>query len=97
LGSAFHDGLAGSSGLVLLSQVGLLFSVAAVVAFFAAPLWGRCADSIGRVRVFRLSMAGFAVSLLIVAGTLQAGLSDILAPTYCFAVLLGARLVVLSH
>jgi hypothetical protein len=38
-------------------------------------------------------MAGFAVSLLIVAGTLQAGLSDILAPTYCFAVLLGARLV----
>jgi len=72
-------------------QVGLIFSVSALLWFLTSPRWGRLSDRTGRKRIILLGVSAFAISLSAFALVLAFGLSGGLPPLLCFGLLLLAR------
>jgi MFS family permease len=84
--------MARSIGLTEL-QFGLAFSLANVTLIFASPFWGRKSDTVGRKPVFVIGLFGSAVGTLLMAITLQAGLTGALSSSVLIAMIMGSRMV----
>lgn len=74
-------------------QIGLVFTVSALVVSLSSPLWGRASDRLGRKRVFVLGMVGYGAFTLVFAVALQLGLAGWYTGWTAFAVLAGTRVL----
>jgi MFS family permease len=74
-------------------QFGLAFSIANVTLIFAAPFWGRKSDSVGRKPVFIVGLFGSAIGTLLMAITLQIGLTGALSSGALIAMIMLSRVV----
>lgn len=74
-------------------QFGWAFTIANITFFFGAAYWGRKSDTIGRKRVFVIGMTGATIGILLMALSLQAGLSGLASGWGVFALLTLSRAV----
>ena len=72
-------------------QVGLVFTVSAILWVLMSPIWGRRSDRVGRKPIILLGVGMFAVSLAALGLVLQAGLSGALPVFVIFLMLVGFR------
>jgi MFS family permease len=74
-------------------QIGTIISISNLAILFAAPLWGRKSDSMGRRAVFVIGMLGYAAGYLGLALGIQAGVAGVLIGLPLFLSLFAARLL----
>jgi MFS family permease len=74
------------------SQFGILIASANVALGFASPYWGERSQTLGRRPVFVIGLSGYAAGFLLLAVTLEAGLSGWLTAWPLFIALLAVRL-----
>jgi MFS family permease len=70
-----------------------IFSLSALLWAICSPFWAREADRRGRKPLIMLGMAGFAVSMMLCAGVVAAGLRHLAGPLVIFLVFLLARAI----
>jgi MFS family permease len=70
-----------------------IFSLSALLWAICSPFWAREADRRGRKPLIMLGMAGFAVSMMLCAGVVAAGLRHLAAPLIIFTGFLLARAI----
>jgi MFS family permease len=74
-------------------QIGVIFSASALMFLICSPKWGQLADRWGRRKVIVFGLVGSAVSALLFAAVLAAGVSSTIDAVVAFSFLLGARLL----
>lgn len=65
-------------------HMGVIVSLAAVSYTIAVPVWGRLSDRLGRVRPVTWGLAGYALTSLAFAATMQAGMTGALLAMTAF-------------
>lgn len=71
--------------------IAVIFSFSAVLWTVSAPFWARQSDIRGRKQLMQVGMAGFAVSTLLCAVVILAGLKGLIVPVVTFALFAVAR------
>jgi MFS family permease len=74
-------------------QIGLVFSSSALMFLFMSPIWGRISDKVGRRQVIILGLIASGCTTLVIAGTLDAALLEIIPSATAFGILLFARIL----
>jgi MFS family permease len=72
-------------------QVGAVFALSAGLWVVASPFWGRRSDNIGRKPVILIGLSGFAVSMVLLALVIQAGLSGWMTLAIAFPLMIVTR------
>lgn len=74
-------------------QVGMVFTLSALLFTFFSPFWGRKSDALGRKRFIIGGLLGFGISVMAFAAVLHVGLSGVLPVIIIFGGLVIARAV----
>jgi len=74
-------------------QVSLIFVASATIWFFVSPRWGRYSDVVGRRLVILIGLLGFATSMVLLAATIQVGLSGTLPIVLIYPLMIASRCV----
>lgn len=75
------------------TEVGTAISIGAVAFVVFAPIWGRISDTWGRTRVIALGFGGQALSYLLLAIVMEAGIAGVIDPTVTFIGMTISRIV----
>jgi DHA1 family multidrug resistance protein-like MFS transporter len=74
-------------------QIGTIISISNLAILFAAPIWGRKSDTMGRRKVFVIGLVGYSLGYAGLAIALEAGNMGLLMAMPLFLSLVGARLL----
>ncbi len=74
-------------------QVSLIFVISATIWMFMSPYWGRRSDVIGRRPVILVGLLGYATSMLLLGGAIQAGLQSTLPVWIVYLMMIASRCV----
>lgn len=74
-------------------MIAMIFSFSAAIWTVSAPYWARQSDRRGRKALMLLGVAGFAVSMLLCAVVVRAGLDKLIPALWVFVLFAGARTV----
>lgn len=74
-------------------QVGAVFALSAALWIVASPFWGRRSDRIGRKPVILIGLVGYAISMVLLAIVIQAGISGALILAVAFPLMVVTRAI----
>lgn len=73
-------------------QVGLISAMTAAMFFFGGPFWGRRCESMGRRKVMIIGLIGYAITTIMFAAVVEAGLRSLLPLLIVFSLMLLTRM-----
>src|SRR5512139_56433 len=74
-------------------QVSTIFATSASIWVFVSPWWGRRSDVAGRRKVILIGLLGFALSMTLLATTIEIGIHAILPPLIVYPLMVASRSV----
>jgi len=73
-------------------QVGLISAMTAAMFFFGGPFWGRRCESMGRRKVMIIGLIGYAITTIMFAAVVEAGLRSLMPLLIVFSLMLLTRM-----
>lgn len=74
-------------------QLSTVFATSATIWVVMSPRWGRRSDVIGRRPVILIGLLGFALSMVLLAASVEAGMAGVVGPALAYPMLVGSRAV----
>jgi len=74
-------------------QVSIIFATSASIWVFVSPMWGRRSDVAGRRTVILIGLLGYALSMTLLATTIEIGIRGLLAPLVVYPLMIASRCV----
>ena len=72
-------------------QVSTIFATSASIWVFVSPMWGRRSDVVGRRTIILIGLLGYALSMTLLATTIEIGILGLLSPAIVYPMMVASR------